>query len=330
MFNETTIARLLSHWQVLLEAIVRDPEQPIETLPLLTEAEREHLLLQSNATMSHAGPELCAHQLFEQQVARTPDAVAVACGEDEVLTYRELNRRANQLAHYLQQLGVGPEVLVGICLERSSELIVGVLAVLKAGGAYVPLHPTYPGERLAYLLQETHVGIVLTQQQLCEQIFNPSTGFGKDIGTRYLPEGEVYTSNHNKSSGNTLEQLWQTVTAQADQNLISTISPDNLAYIIYTSGSTGVPKGVQVTQRGLGNLGLAQAEKFVIGPGSRVLQFASLSFDASVSEILMTLLTGGSLYLAEAARIQPGKDLLKLLQEQAITCVTLPPSVLAV
>ena len=167
LFAATTITRLLQHWQTLLEAVVRNPEQGIETIPLLTEAEREQLLVQWNATASLMPTGQCVHQLFEQQAEQTPDSVAVVFA-DEVLTYSELNRQANQLAHHLQRLSVGPEVLVGICLERSIEMIIGLLAVLKAGGAYVPLDPTYPQERLAFMLQDAQVQLILTRGNLIE------------------------------------------------------------------------------------------------------------------------------------------------------------------
>jgi amino acid adenylation domain-containing protein len=366
LFDATTIARLLSHWQVLLEAIVRDPEQAIETLPLLTDAEREQILAQGvgrglaplrDGPLRYVPPNggaqdpslhdpqtlwqgimegrkippyeeipldfvgvgaqgisrspippqvyLCVHQLFELQVERMPDVVALTFGKDEELTYAELNKRANQLAHYLQSLGVGPEVLVGIALVRSIEMIVVLLGVLKAGGAYVPLDPTYPSERIAFVIQDTHVQVLLTQQRLSGQI----------------PASVAHLL--------VLEQVWETVIAQSAQNAQSQVEASNLAYIIYTSGSTGVPKGVQVTHRGLSNLGLTQADTFAIGPGSRVLQFASLNFDASIWEILMALLVGGSLHLERIERMLPGPDLLQVLQEQAITSVTLPPSALA-
>src|SRR5262245_14630942 len=169
LFDEPTIARMLRHFQVLLEGIVADPNRRISDLPILTEAEKHQLLVEWNETKRDYPKEKCLHQLFEEQVKRTPDAVAVIF-EDQQLTYQELNIRANQLGHYLQKLGVGPETLVGICLERSLEMIIALLGVLKAGGAYVPLDPNYPKERLAFMLDDAKVGILLTQRGRLEYL----------------------------------------------------------------------------------------------------------------------------------------------------------------
>ncbi|TMC21724.1 MAG: non-ribosomal peptide synthetase, partial [Chloroflexi bacterium] len=223
LFDAATIERLLGHWQVLLEAIVRNPEQQIEMLPLLTPREREQLLVQWNATAKDMSPDLCLHQLIEQQVERMSEGIAVVF-EEAALTYRELNDRANQLACVLQRTGAGPDVLVGVCLERSLELVVGLLAILKAGAAYVPLDPSYPKTRLAWMLTDTQPVVVLTQTHLMT----------------VLPVGHAQVI--------CLDTDWERIVGEPTLDLESKVSPDNLAYMIYTSGSTGKPKGSMNTQ----------------------------------------------------------------------------------
>ncbi|HEY9872305.1 MAG TPA: amino acid adenylation domain-containing protein, partial [Candidatus Obscuribacterales bacterium] len=245
------------------------------------------------------------HQLFEYQVEQTPDAVAVVF-EGQHLTYRDLNSRANQLAHHLRGLGVGSEVLVGICVERSLEMVVGLLGILKAGSAYVPLDPAYSHERLAFMLEDAQVPMLLTQARLVES----------------LPKHQARVI--------CLDSDWEVIAQQSQSNPALIVTPFNLAYAIYTSGSTGKPKGVLVSHHGLGNLALAQSRLFDVHPDSCVLQFSSLNFDASVSEIFMALVTGARLVLGTRESLLPGSALIALLRDQAITHVTLPPSVLAV
>src|SRR3712207_2358451 len=221
LFDAATITRMLGHFQTLLEGIVADPDQHISTLPLLTEAERHQLLVEWNDTQTKYPEDVCIHQLFEAQVERTPDAVAVVF-EDERLSYQQLNEKANQLAHHLQALGVGPEVLVGVCMERSLEMVVGLLGILKAGGAYVPLDPSYPKERLAFMLEDSQASVLLSQQRLLED----------------LPEHE--------SRVVCLDSAWEGSIQDQEVNPASGATAENLAYVIYTSGSTGKPKGVQI------------------------------------------------------------------------------------
>ncbi|BAZ14305.1 amino acid adenylation domain-containing protein [Calothrix sp. NIES-4071] len=307
LFDGATITRMLGHFQTLLESIVANPHQRVSDLQILTDVELHQLLIEFNPPLP---PEIrgeeqrgvCFHQLFEVQVEQTPDAIALVF-EDEQLTYRELNIRANQLAHYLQQVGVKPEVLVGICLERSIDMIVGVLAILKAGGAYLPLDPTYPAERLKFMLEDAQLTILLTHS----------------YDTPFIKGDQLIYINQNSD-----------ITQQPPINPISQVTPNNLAYIIYTSGSTGKPKGVQIEHQGLSNLIHAQKSTFNLQPTARVLQFASLSFDASIFEIVMALATGGTLYLAKKESLLPGKPLTELLLRHKITHVTLPPTVLAV
>lgn len=282
-----------------------NPETKLSGHRPLTEAERHKILNEWNNTTTEYPHDRCIHQLFEEQVERTPDAVALVF-EDEQLTYQELNARANQLAHYLQGLGVGPEVLVGICVQRSLEMIVGLLGVLKAGGAYVPLDPTYPKDRLAFMLEDSSVPVLLTQTQLVELL-------PRNSARVVCLDGDI-----------------EKIASHSSDNPSSSVAPDNLAYVIYTSGSTGKPKGVLLAHRGLCNLATAHIQLFGVQPDSRILQFASFSFDASVWEVFMAIVPGATLVLAKRESLMPGPALIGLLRDCAITTVILPPSVLAV
>ncbi|HEY9874808.1 MAG TPA: amino acid adenylation domain-containing protein, partial [Candidatus Obscuribacterales bacterium] len=310
LFDDATITRMLGHFQTLLVGIVANPEQRICELPILTEAERHQILFGFNYNQSKiqnlkSKIQQCIHQLFELQVEKTPDAIALIF-EDKQLTYRELNIRSNQLANYLQQIGVMPDVIVGICLDRSIEMIVGLLAILKAGGAYLPLDPSYPQERLNFMLEDAKLKILLTQHKFVERLAADNLSIV------------------------CLDKEWKTIAQHSQKNPTSSVIPDNLAYVIYTSGSTGKPKGVLIQHRGLCNLVESQIEVFNLQPNNRVLQFASLSFDASIFEIVMALLTGATLCLAKKESLLPGQSLIELLRDRAITHVTLPPAVLAV
>jgi amino acid adenylation domain-containing protein len=268
------------------------------------------------------------HHLFELQVEQTPDSIALVF-EETALTYKMLNARANQVASYLQnwntgshesvdvvdidrkcaseqKYAVGPETIVGLFLERSIEMIVGVLGILKAGGAFMPLDPAYPQERLAYMVQDAQISILLTHQGLLNR----------------LPAQNAAVL--------CMDTQWETITQGSTVNRPNETGSDNLAYVIYTSGSTGKPKGVLVPHRGVCNLAREQISIFDVAPGSRVLQFASFSFDAFVSEIFMALLSGATLHMVPQDSLIPGPDLFQLFLEQAITHVTLPPSILAV
>ena len=274
LFDATTGARMAKHFRTLLEGIVTDPEQRLSDLPLITEVERHQLLVEWNKTEREFPKELCIHQLFEAQAEQTPEAVAVVFGENQ-WTYRELNCRANQLAHHLQKLGVGPEVPVGLCIERSVELIIGLLAVLKAGGFYVPLDPAYPQARLAFMLADTQAPVLLTQQSLRPQ----------------LPGSAAHII--------CLDTDWATIAQSPDRTPLSAVIPANLAYVMYTSGSTGSPKGVSVSHQNAVRLvkntnyaDLSAAEVF--------LQFAPVSFDASTFEIWGCLLNGARLVIFPA------------------------------
>ncbi|MBD2103127.1 amino acid adenylation domain-containing protein [Leptolyngbya sp. FACHB-261] len=307
LFEASTISRLLGHFQVLLEGIVRDPKQRLLSLPILTLAEQQ-ILLGWNQTQANYHKETCVrcciHQVFEAQVDRAPNATALL-SKNGPLTYRELNHRANRLAHYLQQLGVGPDVLVGLYLERSVQAVVALLAILKAGGAYVPLDPTYPQARLEFMLQDAEVSILLTQEHLL----------------RRLPEysGQAVC----------LDLLESKLTLQIQENPTSPVTGNNLAYLIYTSGSTGRPKGVLIQHQGLCNLAKAQIQ-FNLQPHHRILQFASLSFDASVFELVMALCSGATLCLPAPETLRDIAGLTECLQAWRITNLTAPPALLSV
>jgi amino acid adenylation domain-containing protein len=306
-FDTGTIERMLGHLRTLLEGMAEDPARRISALPLLTAAEEEAVLAEWNATDSAYPKDRCVHELFEAQADRAPDAVAVVL-ENQSLTYGELNARANQLAHNLRAMDVGPETLVGISVERSLEMVIGMLAILKAGGAYLPLDPAYPRDRLGFMMEDAEVRIVLTQCDL-------------------LPRGEKSASSASRSFI-CLDTGWDQIAQKPATSPPSDTRPDNVAYAIYTSGSTGRPKGVLLEHRGLCNLVNAQTKAFDVQSDSRVLQFASFSFDASVSEVFTALLTGATLCLAQQETLTSLSGLLQLLRDEAITIVTLPPSVL--
>ncbi|HKV12992.1 MAG TPA: amino acid adenylation domain-containing protein [Thermoanaerobaculia bacterium] len=300
LFDEARIARMADHLRALLGGMVADPARPLSCLEMLTEAERHQLLREWNDTEGGQTWQGGAHERFARQVERTPDHLAVVF-EAERLTYRDLERRANLLASSLRRRNLHPESLVGLCLERSVDMIVAVLAVLKAGAAYLPLDPTNPPDRLSYMLEDARVSLLLTGRGLEERL--PPSGVERLL----------------------LEEGWETRLGPADGLSGARVEPDSLAYVIYTSGSTGRPKGV-----GLTHAGLCNHVDAAVQPGERVLQFSFLSFDASVSEIFMTLLHGATLVLARQESMLPGPALAALLREQAIDMLTIPPSALAV
>ncbi|MCA2694516.1 MULTISPECIES: non-ribosomal peptide synthetase, partial [unclassified Microcystis] len=305
LFDAETIVRMMTHFKTLLAAIVENPRQSVASLPLLNPEEEYQLLEEWNETKADYSYNKCIHQLIEEQAARTPDGVAVVF-ENQQLTYAELNSRANQLAHYLRSLGVETEVIVGLCVERSLDMIVALIAILKAGAAYLPLDPEYPQERLQFMLEDSQVPLLLTQSSLIDK----------------LPNHQAKTVF--------LAEIWTEIKPMNWDNLTVKVTASNLANVIYTSGSTGKPKGVMVEHQGLCNLALAQIQTFAVSSQSRVLQFASFSFDACIWEVLMALGAGATLYLASKENLMPGLPLIKQLRENKITHITLPPSALAV
>ena len=303
-FEADTINRMLGHLQTMLTSIAANPQQPVAQIPLLTAAEQQQMT-EWNETTAPFPADRCAHQLFEQQAARTPDNIAVSFA-GQTLTYRELNERANQLAQHLQRRGIGPEMMIGLCVERSLELVVGILGIMKAGAAYVPLDPHYPADRLAFMLADTAMPLVLTQSHLQSAICNLKS------------EIELLC----------LDADWPRIAQESTANPISEVRPQHLAYVIYTSGSTGQPKGALLEHRGLGNFALAFGKRFRMSAESRLLQFGSLSFDGSVAEIFLALLHGAALHLAHRETLISMPDLAQLLRDEQITTVILPPSVL--
>ncbi|HEX8321344.1 amino acid adenylation domain-containing protein, partial [Longimicrobium sp.] len=306
LFERGTVRRMLGHLARVLEQVAADADVRLSRVELLGEAERALVLEEWNRTEAEYPADRCIHELFEAQAARTPDAMAVEF-DGKTLGYGALNERANRLAHHLAGLGVGPEARVGICLERGMEMVVSVFAVLKAGGAYVPLDPAYPAERLAFVLADAAVPVLVTQESL----------------RAALPAGDGVAVVSVDGDG-------ARIAAESAENPERGVSPDQLAYVIYTSGSTGTPKGVMVPHRGVPNLAYAQARRFGIDGTSRVLQFASFSFDAAVAELFDALLTGATLVMAPREALLPGLELLETLRRGRVTVATLPPSVLGI
>ncbi|MEN3329445.1 MAG: hypothetical protein V7638_4252 [Acidobacteriota bacterium] len=270
LFAETTVARMLGHFEHLLEMIVADPDRPILRLPLLTETERARLLTAQNSTESDF-PKLSIHKSFAEQVERAPNSVAVI-SEQGKLTYADLDRRANQLARHLQQSGVRPGDLVGLCIERSPEMLVSLLGILKTGAAYLPLDPSYPQERLSLMLEDAKIKVLLTQERLQEK----------------LPPHAAKTIF--------IDRDWKTIARQSADRFITAATTEALAYVMYTSGSTGKPKAVAVTHQSVLRL-VKQANYARLGADEVFLQFAPLAFDASTFEIWGSLLNGGQLVL---------------------------------
>ncbi|PLZ98350.1 non-ribosomal peptide synthetase, partial [Fischerella thermalis CCMEE 5268] len=300
-FEHDTIARMLGHLQTLLLGMVANPQQRLGELPLLTATERYQLLEEWNNTQVDYPQDQCIHQLFEAQVEKTPDAVAVVF-EHQQLTYWELNAKANQLAHYLQKLGVKPEVLVGICVERSLEMIIALLAILKAGGAYIPLDPIFPQERLAFMLEDSQISVLLTQQHLL-----PS-----------LPAHQAQVI--------CLDSDWQNIATQSKTTLGSNVEPENLSYTIYTSGSTGKPKGVQITHRSVVNFLTAIQQKLRLTNTDNLLSVTTLSFDIAVLEIFLPLTTGAKLTLVSREVATDGAQLLQQLNNSAASVMQATPA----
>jgi amino acid adenylation domain-containing protein len=307
LFNRDRIERMAGHYRTLLEGIVADPDQSIATLPILTEAERHQILVEWNDTAADFPKDKGIHQLFEEQVERIPEAIAVEF-EDRQITYQELNRRANQLAHHLISLGIGPEKLVGICVERSIEMVVGLLGILKAGGAYVPLDPAYPEERLQFMVQDAQVSVLLTQSKLLDQ------------HEKRDPPSSIL---HPRLTAVCLDRDWRLIAQQKEDNPKELVTSENLAYVIYTSGSTGTPKGVAIEHRNTVNL--LYWAKSTYGPPelAGVLASTSICFDLSIFELFVPLSWGGKIILVENALS------LRERADRGLTLINIVPSVLA-
>ncbi|MCK5522104.1 MAG: amino acid adenylation domain-containing protein [Thiomargarita sp.] len=299
-FDAATINRMIGHFQTLLEGMIANPKQRISALPWLTQAERHQLLVEWNANQIEYSQQ-CAHHLFEAQVKQHPDAVAIVF-EEQALTYQELNIRSNKLANYLQALTVGPEVIVGLCMERSLDIVVGVLGILKAGGAYLSLDPNYPKERIAFMLKDTQVSVLLTQQQLLN----------------WLPP--------NKARIVCLDSDWKTIIQESQENPVFQATLENLAYVIYTSGSTGTPKGVMVNHASLCSYVQSIRVPLKLNDNDTYLHTASFGFSASVRQLMVPLTHALKVVLASIEQRANPLKLFELIKQQAVTIVDFSPS----
>ncbi|MEH1935709.1 MAG: amino acid adenylation domain-containing protein [Nostoc sp.] len=299
LFDDATIARMLGHFQILLSGIVANPEQRIAQLPLLSESELHNLLVECNNTQLDYPQDKYIHQLFESIAEYNPDATALVL-EDKQLSYKELNIRSNKLAHYLKKLGVEAEVLVGLCVERSFDMVIGMLGILKAGGAYVPLDPSYPSERLKFMLEDAQVSVLLTHERWLERL--------KNYNSQII----------------CLDNDWEVIAEEVEDNLTSQAKVDTLAYVIYTSGSTGKPKGVKIEHRGLLNLVFWHQKAFTVSSLDRATQICGVGFDACSWEIWPYLSAGASIYFVDAQIRQIPEHLRDWLISKAITITLLP------
>ena len=304
-FDDKAITRLLRHLEVLLGGFIADPGSSIADIPLLSDAEKNKILIEWNNTSREIPHKKCIHELFKSQVVLNPDKLAVVFNEEK-LTYRELNRRSNLLANYLKSIGVGPEVVVGFCLDRSIDLVVSILGIMKARGAYLPLDPSFPEDRLAYLLSDSKISILITNQDLQKKL--PGDGVKViDLGVD-----------------------WEVISQYSAKKPDHEVSLNNLAYVIYTSGSTGLPKGTLIDHIGLSNVAFSQQTIFGLRTDDKILQFFSVSFDAATFEIVMALATGATLCSGDKASLLPGLDLQAFIKDNGITAAVLPPSTLRV
>jgi amino acid adenylation domain-containing protein len=300
LFDAATVRRLLGNFEVLLRGVAADPSARLSKLPVLTEAELRRELAEWNDTAARFPP-VCIHEGFEAQVAAAPDAAAAEFGDDR-LSYADLNRQANQIARRLRSLGVGPEVLVGVCMHTGLRRLAALLGIWKAGGGYVPLDPALPAERLAFMISDTGMSVVLAD--------DPAS----------VPAGPATVVS--------LDTEWPEISGRRDANLAGQATPSNVAYVIYTSGSTGQPKGVVVEHRQAINFLQGMIGAWRIGPASAVLQFAAFTFDVSVMDMFMPLLGGGRVVLAPAATLHSPPRLATLIRDRNVTFACLPPAVL--
>ncbi|MDB6023733.1 MAG: Amino acid adenylation domain protein [Pedosphaera sp.] len=300
LFEAPTMQRWLGHWQTLLEATIKQPERAIAELPVLDDAERQRILVEWNHTEASFPQNECLPQLFEAQVRHDPNAIALAF-DGQRLTYHELNQRANRLAHYLKQQGVGAETLVAVCLERSFELVIGLLAILKAGGAYVPLDPNYPSERLEFILQDARAAMLLTQESLLKNL----PGAPRVI---------------------CLDPELSAIGTQSETNSIQGATQENLAYVLYTSGSTGKPKGVQISHRALVNFLCSMGREPGLAASDILLAVTTLSFDIAGLELWLPLTVGAQVVIARSDTAREAKRLAALLQECRATVMQATPA----
>jgi len=305
LFDRDTVVRMGAHFKCLLESMVANVDLPLSRIQMLPEGERERLVRGWNETRVEYPEQGCIHELIERQAEKTPGAMAVEF-EGRTLTYGELNARANQLAHHLREVGVSRGERVGLCLERSVEMVVGLLGVLKAGAAYVPLDPSYPSERLAYMVEDARVPVLLTQRRCLE----------------VLPEHGARTL--------CLDSEWERMATQPTSNPASGVGADDLAYVIYTSGSTGRPKGAMNTHRGVTNRLLWMQSAYALSGADRVLQKTPFSFDVSVWEFFWPLMTGAGLVVARPEGHRDARYLAQLIDASGVTTLHFVPSMLQV
>jgi amino acid adenylation domain-containing protein len=303
LFDSETVDRILAHYRILLEMAVAHADRPVGELPMLTEDERRLVLEEWNRTAADYPRDVCLHELFDRQAARKPRSPALLC-EGAELSYAELQARANRLAHRLRAAGVVPDSLVGLCLERSVEMVVGLLGVLKAGGAYVPLDPEYPDDRLAFMVSDSDPPVLLTQRRFAGRF----AGTGRRVICLDEPD-------HDPAG-------------VSDKNPEGIARPDNLAYMIYTSGSTGTPKGAMNTHQAIVNRLLWMQEAYGLDPGDRVLQKTPFSFDVSVWEFFWPLITGAALVMARPGGHRDPAYLSRIIAERGITTIHFVPSML--
>jgi len=324
LFEPSAIARMLQHFQTLLTGAVANPGTHLADLPLLSAAEQHQLLAEWNQTRCNYPDRLCIHQLFETQVAQSPNAVAVRFGERQ-FTYQELSSGSNQLANYLRKLGVGLETLVGICMEPSPAMVASLLGILKAGGAYVPLDPTYPPERLQFMLEDAQVSVLLTQRDFGLPIldFRLDTT-DQDSETKEANKPPNLIQNHLIQNPKVvcLEKDWEAIAQESEQNLTNQTTVDSLAYVVYTSGSTGTPKGVAVTHRAVNRLA-CNTNYITFEPGDKVAQCSNISFDAATFEIWGALLNGAQLVGIDREVTLSPQDFAQEIQQQEISVLFL-------
>jgi amino acid adenylation domain-containing protein len=301
MFDPESAVRLQGHLTEILRQMALDPQQSIETLPYIPEAEVQQLVYDWNATAVDYPREACIHELFEAQVARTPDNIAVSF-EHRSLTYAQLNAQANQFAHYLRGLGVGQETLVGLCIDRSEKVFVAMLGIMKAGGTYIPMDPGYPPDRLALMLEDAEAPVLVFQGQ----------------GTDLFP--------HYSGQRVDLDGLWDAIAQQSVENLPNVTTPENLIYIIYTSGSTGKPKGVMIPHRGFVNLMTAMAAVPGLKEGDRFLSPTSISFDMVGPELYLPLMCGAEVHMVSRAVATDGKRMAEVLRTSGATAMQATPA----
>ncbi len=301
LYQVEDIKRLAGHFQTLLESVINNPEAAISELQILSDVERQQLLVEFNNTRTDYPKDKCIHQLFEARAERTPDNIAVVF-EGQPLTYAELNSRANQLAHHLQRLEIGPEVLVALCVERSLEMVIGLLGILKAGGAYVPLDPVLPKERLGFMLEDTQAPVLVTQQHLAGG----------------LPEHGAHVVY--------LDSTWETIAQESKENTTSGAAPGNLVYVLFTSGSTGRPKGVAVEHQQLLNYVCAILERLDLPPEASFATVSTFAADLGNTAVFPALCTGGCLHVVSQERASDPHALADYFHRYSIDCLKIVPS----